>query len=1280
LQLAKPGRLYPRFDHPDDLSWQPGRGSMTFDVSRFPFDPTKDYLGVVKQQGRVDLDSDWNEFQAELARRIQAGTIDAFGRAVVPATTPYGFKINASVDVSGQEHVTIGAGRMYVDGLLIENHGTLPAASWDPSLAELNWAPPGGAEVDLDYTQQPYFPGGAPPLPGGNGPFLVYVDVWRRPVSWLDDPNLIEVAVGVDTTGRLQTAWQVRLLDVSAVSGTIAGGITCSTPDSAIPPWLQLLQAPASRLTTGVVPSPSSGPCSLAPATGYTGLENQLYRVEIHQGGTANATGTVANPSATFKWSRDNGSVMTTVTAIAPATNAAQQPTSQLTVQSTGRDSVLGFAPGNWIEIIDDYAELNGLGGELHLIDVNGVDPAASTIRLATPVSAGFAQRLANTATNYHTRITRWDQAGQVMLSDGATVWVDLGAPGSSGQIPVPPPGTALILEDGITAAFDLAPGGGSFVAGDWWAFTARIATGEVLPLIGAPPFGVHHHYARLAIVTFPSTASDCRSPWPILVPPCCGCTLSMAPGDITTNLSLQTILNNYANQPGPSVICLQAGTYTLPAPLRLAAAHSNITLKACQPGTVVLQAAASEQNLFGDGLIVLDNATNVSLSGLHFVVPLVAFSATQFAGLPLSSFDPDVQSLISSLSVSIAVRPFNCTGLTIQDCLFDLTPMQNASQNATPFGVGVFAGGQCLGWRLEGNTFNGAGDFAAGFLLATSVSFNPPPPVITIPPVTTIPPVITTPPVVATSRVVTTPPVTLHPSARASSTTRASVPGSSPRLGIAPIVGSGFLRFTNIFQLGTSSSGLAARGGAVIPATLSGATFKSNTFANLTLAVLSIAGTASVSSGTGNLLLAENTVTSGTGGFWLLSPLQASALANVPLDLPFVIGLSVALGYPLPQGDATPPVQVATAPASVRICTDPQSVTDSAGNQWTPDTQLSGVTRGGTSGLNHNVPLATITGCATQDQPLYQYERWGESFSYTFTGLSAGYYKVTLKFAELFHNQAGQREFNVSINSVQVLTDFDIFVAAGDKEFAANDQVFTNITAPNGQIVIQFTAAPGSPDQNAKVGAVEVDAQWSAALANPGSLQGGSGATRITEIQNFFAQSLALAEQGFATLTMPARQLRIAGNEMQGLTSTAVLLFGDDGVQNGLVSSLVMNGNRLDSTAVSPATSDQVQGQTPGDAIFYWLSTVAIAAVTRCVVSGNMATVSGWQIGGLFDFFDLPWAFLLDDTALPAAAVSVMANMFGAPMVVVPNRPAQIAALPNPAGTWQFLNTTPVL
>ena len=181
---------------------------MSFDASRFSFHPWNDYLGVVMQQGRVQLDSDWNEWVAELGRRLQAGTMDTVGRAVVPRTTPEGFQILAAGGA-----LTIGVGRMYVDGLMAENHGTAPV-QWDATLAEQV----GGAPVP--FLDQPYLPfnDSNQPAPANlfdrpvlsGGPHLVYLDVWQRELTHLQAPDLVEKAVGVDTTGRLQTVWQVN--------------------------------------------------------------------------------------------------------------------------------------------------------------------------------------------------------------------------------------------------------------------------------------------------------------------------------------------------------------------------------------------------------------------------------------------------------------------------------------------------------------------------------------------------------------------------------------------------------------------------------------------------------------------------------------------------------------------------------------------------------------------------------------------------------------------------------------------------------------------------------------------------------------------------------------------------------------------------------------------------------------------------------------------------------------------------------------------------------------
>lgn len=552
---------------------------MAFDISRNTFNAWNDYLGVLMQQGRVHLDSDWNELLAEFTRRIQAGSLDVVGLTGVPSTTPGAFQISVTVDSSGSAHLGIGAGRMYVDGILAENHGASSAVQWDPTLGDL-------AGTAVDYSAQPYVLGAALPASGsGSGHYLVYLDVWQREVSYLQDPDLVDPAVGIDTTGRLQTVWQVKLLDVGAFAGPFAG----STPDAALwnattatpagiaagPMWQTLIQGSPSLLSSG-------------PAQGYTGQENQLYRVQIHQGGSPAATSTLPitlpfpGGTATFKWSRENASVAAGVTAITPGTNSLAQPASQLTVTSLGRDQVLGFNVGDWIEITDDFLELNGtssaLGsasstqcGELHYID--SINTAALTITLDSPVStSNFPLTNGFTDPSRHTRIRRWDQSGTVYLADGQTPYANLQSANTTADaqpvllgnagIPVPPPGTSLILENGITVAFDLnAAGSGAFQSGDYWTLAARSADGSVTALTTAPPQGIGHHLCRLAIVDFtatpPAVVSDCRTVFQSLANPSIQVT-NVAPVSGTQlqsggTLSVQNLMqgiNIYFNSP----------------------------------------------------------------------------------------------------------------------------------------------------------------------------------------------------------------------------------------------------------------------------------------------------------------------------------------------------------------------------------------------------------------------------------------------------------------------------------------------------------------------------------------------------------------------------------------------------------------------------------------------------------------------------------------------------------------------------------------------------------
>jgi predicted alpha-1,2-mannosidase len=105
----------------------------------------------------------------------------------------------------------------------------------------------------------------------------------------------------------------------------------------------------------------------------------------------------------------------------------------------------------------------------------------------------------------------------------------------------------------------------------------------------------------------------------------------------------------------------------------------------------------------------------------------------------------------------------------------------------------------------------------------------------------------------------------------------------------------------------------------------------------------------------------------------------------------------------------------------------------------------------------------------------VYKTERYGSDFSYTFSVPQDQSYLVRLHFAEVFDNGAGRRTENISINGNSVLTNFDIYAAAGGMNKAVVKD-FPNIE-PNhdGTITIRVTATPDSPDQNAKLTALEI-------------------------------------------------------------------------------------------------------------------------------------------------------------------------------------------------------------
>ena len=181
---------------------------MKADLSRQTFAKEKHYSAVVMQQGRVQVDADWNEQHAIERHRVETETQDVVGLCGGPEDDA-GFEV--SLVTNATTDLQLGHGKYYVDGILVEN------------------------ETDhLQYGDQPDFP--APPAGtkhsalGDLGPAtfgLVYLDVWNRHITAIDDPAIHEVALGeAETTTRLKTVWQAKVLPLPSVDLSPADATT----------------------------------------------------------------------------------------------------------------------------------------------------------------------------------------------------------------------------------------------------------------------------------------------------------------------------------------------------------------------------------------------------------------------------------------------------------------------------------------------------------------------------------------------------------------------------------------------------------------------------------------------------------------------------------------------------------------------------------------------------------------------------------------------------------------------------------------------------------------------------------------------------------------------------------------------------------------------------------------------------------------------------------------------------------------------------------------------
>lgn len=396
---------------------------MKTQISRDLFDAAKRYSGVYQQQGRMLTDADWNELMDVLRTRIDEVVRDAIGSG---APRDRGLKV--------LDDFRLQPGHLYVDGVHAELAGTAP----------------------IDFDDQPDF-SEAQALPVSSGPsgYVLYADVWERPVIALEDGELLDPGLhGADTCTRTRTMLQVKWCP----AGTDPTNTSVNPPKGDAPLTLALWRA-----------SNGADPCD--PCAAEVALDarvgNYLFRVEVHDWQVKGD----GSAELTLKWSSENGAEQHNTGALPP-----------------------GFKQGEWVYEFYNQACEENLGVHLATGFVPSRGELATNYPAVTPAGRPWVRRWDGYC--MLTRASGGAWSFKTGVDKGVTLSTGLGSD-AHGHVAVGA-GVELNL---AAMALTLGLGTHKYVAGDYWLAAVREAVhkpGDTL-LSSAAPLGILHHYLWLA-------------------------------------------------------------------------------------------------------------------------------------------------------------------------------------------------------------------------------------------------------------------------------------------------------------------------------------------------------------------------------------------------------------------------------------------------------------------------------------------------------------------------------------------------------------------------------------------------------------------------------------------------------------------------------------------------------------------------------------------------------------------------------------------------------------
>lgn len=453
---------------------------MKGDFSRWNFNGKKNFNGVLHQQGRVLLDSDWNaQTRINIDWQDQAGR-DAIGPAVaaIPADKPDGFKvIEANVDPADDKvNITVKPGRAWADGLLVylneETEVSRTAAYLQPPIQD----PPFNESTISSGVRD-----------------AVVLEVWREAINGFQIPDeLIEPALGgPDTTERVQTAMAFRLLRLEE-------GDTCAN----IKDKLKDDPSKKGKLKVSLQPTTTTpGECPVVEGGGYIGFEHNLYRIEIAR---------VNGSAAMFKWSKFNGGLV----------GRGVFDSSTMPKKATIKDNLQAIITSGLSEFYLEAVEYNPDNGYWE-VTYGAKVTLNSDNEIELPVTPLFGSVPA--------------------ISDPVFFRLWNGIKAIADFPKVTPPTEPDELRDGIRLEFE-DPSTKTYAPGDYWTFPVRageIKNPEVL-IDNKIPEGIHYHRVPLAVLKWNSAKDisfdnkeidDCRDIFRPLISQTVCCTFTVGDG-----------------------------------------------------------------------------------------------------------------------------------------------------------------------------------------------------------------------------------------------------------------------------------------------------------------------------------------------------------------------------------------------------------------------------------------------------------------------------------------------------------------------------------------------------------------------------------------------------------------------------------------------------------------------------------------------------------------------------------------------------------------------------